>query len=139
MPTAIAGALQSAKDGIGLVVVFHLRVAAVERRPPPRVPEVLVGRVEAPRRGQVDAGGCVLQDAICVKVGTAVNAVSDDAVGSIKAILYPPVVVRRVLHDVARRTLGVDGLKLQIVACTPINGVLILRPAMAAQPHLSSG
>ena len=88
----------------------HRRIAAVERSPPPRGPEVLVGCVEAPRRRQVDAGGVLQGPASTVKVGTAVDAVSDDAVGSIKATLYPPVVVRRVLHDVARRTFGVDAL-----------------------------
>src|SRR4029434_1077487 len=57
------------------------------------------------------------------KVGTAIDAVSDDAVGRIKAVLYPPVVVRRVLHEVAQRTLGVDALQLQVVARAEIRRV----------------
>ena len=54
-----ARALQRAKDVIGLAVVTHRRIAAVERSPPLRGPEVLVGCVEAPRRRQVDAGGVI--------------------------------------------------------------------------------
>src|SRR5262249_62182514 len=94
--------------------------AAVERSPPPRAPEVLIARVEAPRRGQVDAGACVVQGGVGTglskEVGTTIDAISDDAVGRIKAVLYPPVVVRRVEEDVAQRTSGVDGLRLQVVA-----------------------
>ena len=43
------------KDVIGLAVVTHRRIATVERRSPPRGPEVLVARVDSPRRGQLDA------------------------------------------------------------------------------------
>jgi hypothetical protein len=117
---AVARALQRAKDGIGLAVIAHRGIAAVERRPPARVPEVLVARVEAPRRGQINVGVCVVEDGTStrrsIKDGTAIDAVSDDAVARIKAALYPPVVVRRVLEYVAQRSLRVDALQLQVVA-----------------------
>ena len=71
-----------------------------------------------------------------VKVGTAVDAVSDDAVGSIKAILYPPVVVRRVLHDVARRTFGVDALHCEEVACPRAKPI---KKPRRVQPQASHG
>ena len=44
----------SAQHGIGGTVVVDLRIAAVERRPPTRAPEVLIGRVDVPSRGQLD-------------------------------------------------------------------------------------
>src|SRR5262245_12972389 len=109
-------ALQRAKDGIGLAVIAHRRIAAVERRPPPRVPEVLIARVDAPRRGQINAGACVVEGAAgSKKVGTAIDAIGEDAVGGVKTMLHPPVVVR-IKEDIALRTLGVDGLQLQVVA-----------------------
>src|SRR5262245_16393916 len=112
-------ALQCAKDGIGLAVIAHRRIAAVERSPPPRVPEVLIARVDAPRRGQINASACVVEGAIGTsrrkKVGTAIDAIGEDAVGSIEAVLYPPVVVR-VLEQIAQRTLGIDALQLEVVA-----------------------
>jgi Phage integrase family len=52
----VARALQHAKDVIGGVVVADRCVAAVERRSPPRAPEVLIARIEAPRCGQLNVG-----------------------------------------------------------------------------------
>src|SRR5262249_39193938 len=101
-------ALQRAKDGIGLAVIAHPRNAAVERSPPARVPEVLIARVDAPRRGQINASACVVESLVgTIKGGTTIDAIGEDTVGSTKAVLYPPVVVR-VLEQVAQRTLGVD-------------------------------
>src|SRR4029078_11100329 len=49
--------------GMGVVVMADLSVAAVERGPPTRAPEVLVSRVDVPSSGQlnvapVQAGNC---------------------------------------------------------------------------------
>src|SRR5262245_29063474 len=38
-PTS-AKAPECAEHGIGLIVIFHFDIAAVDRRPPPRIPEV---------------------------------------------------------------------------------------------------
>lgn len=53
-----------------MAVVLHVRIAAIEWRAPLREPEVLIARVDAPRRGQVDTGG-----------GTVSNAAAIDTIG----------------------------------------------------------
>ena len=79
--------MQRAKDGIGLAVIADRRIAAVERSPPPRAPEVLIARVDAPSRGHIDVGACVVEGAAgSKKVGTAIDAIGEDSVGSIEAV-----------------------------------------------------
>jgi hypothetical protein len=86
--SAVAIALQHTKDVVRLVVVAHRSVAAIERRAPPWGPEVLIPRLDAPSRSQIDRGCSPVQR------GAPIDAVGHNAVGRTKAILYPPVIVR---------------------------------------------
>ena len=93
---AIAASRCRAQHGIGGVVVADLSVAAVERRPPTRAPEVLVGRVDVPGSGQLDVAS--RQASKCAAV--------DPSMTMPKAALSPsriaPVAVRG-LEDVLQR------------------------------------
>ena len=85
-----------------MAVVLHVRIAAIEWRAPLREPEVLIARVDAPRRGQVDTGGGTVSNA------AAIDTIGGDAVA--RTITIEPPVVVRVLEDVAQCTFGVDAL-----------------------------
>ena len=47
---------ETAPEALGSAAVADRRVTAIQRRAPARAPEVLVGRVDVPRRGQFKRG-----------------------------------------------------------------------------------
>src|SRR5262249_55912006 len=89
-------------------IVAHVCIAAVERCAPARVPEMLIGSINAPGRSQLDAGRIPKGNT------AAIDAVRENAESSGLTILLPPVAVG-VLHQVAPCTMRVDGLQLQVV------------------------
>src|SRR5262245_43515002 len=108
--TTCPKALQSADYGIGLIVIFHFRIAAVDRRPPPRAPEVLIRRVDVPGRGQVQVG--------CRPSGqcAAIDRIRYDAQGNAVLVVLDVRIAARILEDVPQRTLRVVDLGLEVVA-----------------------
>ena len=103
-------ALRSAKNGIGLTVILHFRIAAVDRRPPPRAPEVLIRRVDVPGRGQVHIG-CIPSTQCAAK-----DPIRHDVHGNATLIVLVVRVAVRVLEDVLQCTLGIVDLGLEVVA-----------------------
>ena len=104
----------------------------MERRPPPRAPEVLIRRVDVPGRGQIDVG-CSPSEPCA-----AIDAIRQDVHGNATLIVLDVRVAVRVLEDVLQCTLGIVDLGLEVVAWPKI-GAFSLRPPLTAQPHLSPG
>src|SRR5437773_8674594 len=74
-------------DGGGGAVVVDLDIAAVERRPPLRIPEVLQGAVDAPHRGQLDVrSGVVYALGDPPPPGVVVVAVDLERAGRARAV-----------------------------------------------------
>src|SRR5581483_4848113 len=94
---------------VGIVVIRDLRIPAVQRGPPTRVPEVLVGCVDVPSSSQLDV--------VC-SCGTkcaTIYTISHDAKTYCRSIDETPIGIRG-LEDVAQRTLGVVDLHLEVIA-----------------------
>src|SRR6187549_2224582 len=104
---------------IGVVVIADLSVAAVERGPPTRAPEVLVSRIDVPSSGQlnvapVQAGKCA-----------AIDTVGDQADRSAVAFTKGPAALR-CLHHVLDSALGVVDLGLEEVALADRKAKLVV-------------
>src|SRR5262249_6922505 len=108
---AVTPADASAKHGVGAIVVADGGIAAVQRGAPARIPEVLIGRVDAPCRRQLDISG--LPERVVKKA--AKDAIRERTKGHELPINLAPVRVRG-LEDVAQGALGVGGLSLEVVA-----------------------
>ena len=106
----VGGSLSCAQDRIGSAAIAHGSIAAVERRPPARVPEVLVSRVDAPGGGQLDVGRVARR-----AIDAAVDAIAQNTKSELCSILLEPVRGRG-LEDVLQRAFGVVDLGLQVVA-----------------------
>src|SRR5450759_1942449 len=111
--TATTGESQSggiADRRIRGVVVAHGEIAAIQRGAPLLVPEVLVGRVYDPRRGQLDGG-------LAASAGAAEHAIGNPAIAhtiAIEAERADRAVFRE--RRVAACTFGIVDLGLQVVA-----------------------
>ena len=81
----------------------------MERRPPPRAPEVLIRRVDVPGRGQFNVGCSQLPNCRHRPHPTWTS-------GNAILIVLEVRVAVRVLEDVLQRTLGVVDLHLEVVA-----------------------
>src|SRR4029077_5429442 len=102
------------KDRIALAVVADGGVAAVKRCPPARVPEVLVGRVDIPGRGETE---------LCRRAASragdsaAIDCVAHDTEALVLTLDLAPIGVGR-LEDITECALRVIHLRLEVVALT---------------------
>src|SRR5207342_971041 len=95
-----------AKQAIGRFVVAHRGIAAVERGPPARIPEVLEGNVHVPGGRQVEIGGSEYAN---LPDEAAENGITQGSKGGAVPVDLAPVRVRR-LEDVAQRAFSVVDL-----------------------------
>jgi len=95
---------EPAPEALGSAAVADLRITAIQRCTPARAPEVLVGRVDVPRRGQFKRG-CSRE--ACAVYEATVHSVSDGTKArTVAAVVDGPVRLRG-LEDVPQRALGV--------------------------------
>src|SRR5262249_44690633 len=106
-PAACAGAFESANDPVALVAVADRCIAAVQRGSPPRIPEMLVSRVDVPGRGQAEIRGVTGDDI------PAIDRIAEHAEAFVRYLA--PVRIGG-LEDVAQSTVRVVDLGLEEVA-----------------------
>ena len=127
---------ETAPEALGSAAVADLRITAIQRCTPARAPEVLVGRVDVPRRGQLKRG--CSNNARAVYEATVYSVSDGTKARTVAAVVEGPARLRG-LEDVPQRALGVVHLRLEVVAARRRTEAFSLIPPPITQPSLSSG